>query len=197
MNCGGQRRYWWRIVPFLITGLLLWLVLRGIHFNALASTFRQMNGFAFAAALVLYGVLFVPAAWRWHLVLRLGRQARTFASTLRASLIGHFFYTVFFGVVGGDSAKAVLYARWHRFRPEEILATAPLDRLLGFGGSLLFAAGALVAAWMGGGFEHGPAFWIALPIRWIAAVAIIAILLWACLKRAGQHPLWTGFLSSL
>src|SRR5438105_3028640 len=169
MNCGDQRRYWWRIVPLLITTLLLWLVLRGIHFNALASTFRRMNGFAFAGAVILYGLLFLPAAWRWHLVLRLGRQATTFAATFRASLIGHFFYTVFFGVVGGDSAKAVLYARWHRFRPEKILATAPLDRLLGLAGSLLFAAGALVAAWMSGGFERQPGFSISVPLRWIAA----------------------------
>src|SRR5947209_11861561 len=139
MNADRKCGSWLSILPIIVAFILLFVVFRGLDFRVLTQTFAQMRVWCFVSAVALYGLLFLPAAWRWHLVLRSSDAAVSFGATLRASLIGHFFYTTFFGVIGGDSAKAVLYADRFGFSPASILATAPLDRLLGSIGAILFA----------------------------------------------------------
>jgi hypothetical protein len=94
----------------------------------------------------------VPAAWRWHLALRLSEGAVNFAASLRLSLIGHFFYTILFGAAGGDTAKSLLYSRRYERPLPQILAASSLDRLLGLGGLISFAALAFLTASSHGGF---------------------------------------------
>src|SRR5215475_15918204 len=103
----------------------------------------------FIAALVLYGLLFIPAAVRWHLVLKLSNTAIRPTVTFRYTLIGHFFYTLLFGAIGGDGAKTALYARRFDIPFRRLLATAPVDRFLGLGSSIVFGL-----AVIGAGMPH-------------------------------------------
>ena len=135
-----------RILCAALTVAALWVVFHRLNLEELKQTLRTMRWGPFLAALVLFGLVFLPAAGRWRLVLRLMGRAVHFSVIVRVSLIGHFFYTVMFGVIGGDSAKSALYARWNRLPLPEVLAAAPLDRLLGFAGLLVFASVAVVLA---------------------------------------------------
>src|SRR5438128_362206 len=98
-----------RAACLVVAAIAIFLVVRRIHATALAETFRSAKPGWFLAAFLLYGFLFLPAAWRWHLALRLSESAVNFAASLRLSLIGHFFYTILFGAAGGDAAKSLLY----------------------------------------------------------------------------------------
>src|SRR3982750_3547604 len=93
---------WPRAACVAITAAALFFVLPRIDRQALKSTVATMHPAWFAGAVALYGLLFVPAAWRWHLALRLNGNSVHFGATTRLSLIGHFFYTVLFGAAGGD-----------------------------------------------------------------------------------------------
>src|SRR5439155_14110872 len=167
---------WFRFVTVLITVLLFCLVLRGVDFKALNATFSRIHSRWLILAAGSYGLLFVPSAWRWRLVLKLASKAVKFGTILRISLIGHFFYTILFGVIGGDSAKAVLYARRFRFAASEILATAPLDRLLGLGGSLIFSGVALALAVEGGAFTSTIPVEIKPHLGWLVIIGVAVVL---------------------
>ncbi len=141
-----------RMLCAIVTVAALGVVFHQLNLKELTQTLRTMRWGFFLAALVLFGLLFLPAAARWRLVLRLIGRAVRFSVIARVSLIGHFFYTVMFGVLGGDAAKSAVYARWNQLPLPEVLAAAPLDRLLGFAGLLIFASGAVVLAAVNDGF---------------------------------------------
>jgi uncharacterized membrane protein YbhN (UPF0104 family) len=187
MKFDCRRRVWLRVVPFVVAPILLWFAFRGLKFGQFVQTFGRMRPGWFFSAVALYGLLFLPAAWRWHLVLKLSQKAVSFGATLRSSLIGHFFYTTFFGVVGGDSAKAILYANRFGFSRTAILATAPLDRLLGFGGSLIFALLALVIGAASGGFRHSLSITMQWPIRSLTVLLLVAVIAGVLFKRRAAH----------
>ena len=196
MMFAKKRTIFARLLPILVTAGLLWAVFRGLKFGLLAETFWNMELVWCVAALALYGLLFVPAAWRWHLVLQLTGKAASFGTTLRVSLIGHFFYTVLFGVIGGDAAKGIIYARWRGFRPEEVVATTPLDRFLGLGGSLVFGGLAFVIAATAGAFDHLKSLSLHLPAYWIPVAIAIGGLIWVLAWRTGKLSVWRGFWSA-
>src|SRR4051812_29328561 len=121
---------WGRLFILTVTGVALYVVFRRLNLEVLAQTFRTVHWGWFLGAVALYGALFLPAACRWHIALRLTANAVHPGAAARLALIGHFFYTLFLGVFGGDSAKSAIYARWFRLPLAEVLAAAPLDRLL-------------------------------------------------------------------
>src|SRR5215218_2609050 len=98
--------FWSKVLCASVTIVALWAVFHRVHTDTLVSTLRGVHWGWFAAAVLVYGALFIPAAARWHIVLRISKLAVNANATMRLTLIGHFFYTVFFGSVGGDSAKA-------------------------------------------------------------------------------------------
>jgi len=167
---------WLRFACIALTVLALWLVFRQVDFASLGTTFRSMKPAWFFAAVVVFGLLFLPAAFRLHLIFRLAGIPARALETLRTCLIGHLFYVVLLGAVGGDAARSAWYARQQRVSFAEILATAPLDRLLSFCGLLLFLGLSFGLAAAGGAFStlHGlhfkwPTWWLAL-----AVVAVLA-----------------------
>jgi glycosyltransferase 2 family protein len=189
---------WGRLLILSVTGVALFLVFRRLNLQALALTFRSMHWGWFLGSFVLYGALFLPAALRWHIVLRLTRQTVDFAATARLSLIGHFFYTVLLGVFGGDTAKSIVYSRWYRFPIANILATAPLDRFLGSVGMVAFGAMTLGVALVVGGFEHLHS----VSLRWPGAWALTLIALVILLIIAGRFlqaitSFWNRFTDAL
>jgi rSAM/selenodomain-associated transferase 2 len=175
---------WARIACITITLAALFLLFRRLKLHALVDAFRTMRPGWFIAAVLANGIAFLPAAWRWHLVLRLTGNSVHPGATARLTLVGHFLYTVLFGAFGGDTAKVALYARWYRFPFPTVLATAPLDRLLGFGGLLVFAAIALGAAAVSGAFPHADTLSGRRPQQWIAAFLIAAAVIVLMFKRS-------------
>jgi uncharacterized membrane protein YbhN (UPF0104 family) len=166
---------WGRLLVLCVTGAAMYFVFRRLSIETLAQTFQRMHWGWFLGAIVLYGAIFIPAAFRWHLVLQLTGQSVHPAATARLTLIGHFFYTVLLGVFGGDTAKSVVYARWYKRPLTSVLATASLDRLLGSVGMLIFSALVLLAAAITGAFKHVQGISLHLPRVWsIAFVLLIA-----------------------
>jgi rSAM/selenodomain-associated transferase 2 len=189
---------WGRLFILGVTGVALYLVFRQLNAEVLAKTFRTMHWGWFLSAVGLYGALFVPAAWRWHIALRLTGHAVHPGAAGRLSLIGHFFYTLLLGVFGGDSAKSAIYARWYRFPLAEALAAAPLDRFLGLLGLAVFGLAAVVEAASAGAFGHVKG----ISLQWRGAWALVVITLAAILLVAGRwlwpvSSIWERFTRSL
>src|SRR4051812_38057072 len=132
MDSVNKPLLWSRAAAAIVAVSAVVFLLHRLHPGALLDAFRSTRPGWVAVAALVYGLLFVPAAWRWHLALRLGRNEVDFGVTTRISLIGHFFYTIFFGAAGGDVAKCMLYSRWFGKPLPEVLVAASLDRLLGF-----------------------------------------------------------------
>jgi uncharacterized membrane protein YbhN (UPF0104 family) len=186
---------WGRLFILGVTGTALYVVFRRLNLEVLAQTFRRLHWGWFLGAIVLYGALFIPAAFRWHLVLRLTGQSVHPGATARLTLIGHFFYTTLLGVFGGDSAKSAVYAGWYKLPLTNILATASLDRLLGPAGMLLFSALVLFTAGVAGAFKHIQEISVHLPRAWgIAVVVLLAGAIVVSLWLPSCASAWQRFL---
>ena len=190
-------RMWGRVFCAALTVAALCVVFHRLKLEELTQTLRTMSWGFFLAALSLFGLLFLPAAGRWRLVLQLMGRAVRFSVIARVSLIGHFFYTVMFGVIGGDAAKSAIYARWNRLPLPEILAAAPLDRLLGFAGLLVFASVAVVLAAVNDGFVgmEGISFRGAGRWAWVV-VAAAGLIVWGLTRAradSGVGRFWRTF----
>jgi len=183
------RLKWAWVARFACLGIsvgILWRVLHSVQLTAIATAFKALRPGWFLAAVLLCGVLFVPAALRWHLVLRLSDAAISPIVTFRYTLIGHFFYTILFGSIGGDSAKTALYARRFDIAFPRLLATAPVDRFLGstiIFGLILLLVGMPHLEWK-------------VPWRWLLAIAsgVLALIL---LIRPWRFKPCQQFLASL
>lgn len=188
MEFGRKSLPWVRLACVVVTLAALFFVIRRIHVNALLSTLRAIQPAWFVGAVILYGILFLPASWRWRLALRLSDNAVGFSPIVRVSLIGHFFYVIFFGAAGGDAAKSALYARWYRFPLPKILAAASLDRLMGLGGLIFFCGLAFAVAAFHGAFAGLKSLSFHWPYRFMGiAVAVVVIgVLWLKFSKRGS-----------
>jgi rSAM/selenodomain-associated transferase 2 len=197
MGAGRNSLIWLRIGGVLVSAAALFLLFQRLKFQALLETFRTMRPGWFVAAVAANGLAFVPAAWRWHLVLRLTRLSIHPGVTWRLSLIGHLFYMVLFGAAGGDTAKAALYSKWYRMPLASVLATAPLDRFLGFVGLIFFAGVVLIWAGLAGAF--GRVQEVAMDWRggwWLLLVPLGGLGLWMA-KRSAAQSAWRRFADAL
>ena len=183
-----------RVACVIVAGIAMFFVIRRIHPHALADTLHHMHAGWFAAATVLYGLLFVPASLRWHIALRLNGSAIDRGTSLRLSLIGHFFYTILFGAAGGDVAKSAVYAREHQLRLPEVLAASSLDRLLGSAGLLLFSLAAFTLATVNGSLLPVDNMSLRPPRSWpLIAVALSLLFVWL-MARLRRGSLWDRFV---
>ncbi len=171
-------------------------VFRKIDLVELAHALRAARPGWLVMAVAIYGLVFLAGAWRWHLMLRLSDCAVHPRATARMTLIGHLFYTVFFGVAGGDLAKSALYARWYQLPLAQILASAPLDRLLGLGGLILFIIIAFGLAALNGAFARLGAPSLNLSMRQVVEMLLAVLLIWFCFKRWGQRSILGAVLSA-
>ncbi len=178
---------WLRLGCVVLAVAALLFVFSRINLVELAHALRSARPGWLLAAVAVYGLVFLPGAWRWHLMLRLSGCAVHPGATARMTLIGHFFYTVFFGVTGGDFAKSALYARWYQLPLPQILASTPLDRLLGLGGLILFIVLAFGFAALNGAFARLGSPSLNLPPRRMALILLLIALLCIALKRWGPR----------
>lgn len=177
---------WLRAGSAAVAAAALFYVFSRINLVELAHALRSARPGWLLAAVAVYGLVFPPAAWRWHLMLRLSGCAINAGATARMTLIGHLFYTVLFGVAGGDFAKSALYARWYQFPVPQVLACAPLDRLLGLGGLIVFIVLAFGLAALSGAFAHLGTPSLNLSPRRVALILVLGLLIWICYKRWGR-----------
>lgn len=178
---------WLRALCVVLAFGALAYVFSKINLAELAQAFRSARAGWFVATIAVYGMVLLPSAWRWHLALQLTKCAVSAWATLRMTLIGHLFYTLFFGVAGGDAAKSVMYSRWYNKPLPEVLASAPLDRLLGFGGLVIFMAASFGLAAANRAFSSFGSTSLKMPIGWIALALVLAVLIWIALKRLNKE----------
>ncbi len=193
MQAGRFSLLWLRVTGVAVTAAGLYLVFRRLKFAALAETLGRMRPGWFIAGILLYGLLFVPACLRWRLLLRLIGTDLPTGPLARVYLIGHFFYVVLFGAVGGDTARSALCARWYRLPLASILATAPLDRLLGFMGLVAFGGTAFGIAYASGGLSRlvfsfqPPGWWIFLIV---AVIFLAGWFVWRTVAGRSLKQFW-------
>jgi rSAM/selenodomain-associated transferase 2 len=182
-----------RIACAILTVVALVIVFKRIDSRALAEAFRAMRPGWFVAAIVVYGLLFIPAAWRWHLALRQTKANVHFAASARLTFIGHFLYTILFGAAGGDVAKSAIYARWYRLPLPQVLAAAPLDRFMGSAGLIMFGFLAAALAAFSGGFTQLRDVALSWHRGWLIAAAVLVMLVLLILARSKRETAWVRF----
>ncbi|HWF20324.1 MAG TPA: lysylphosphatidylglycerol synthase transmembrane domain-containing protein [Verrucomicrobiae bacterium] len=181
---------WIRIGCAALALAALVYVFSQINLHELAKALRSARVGWLIATIAVYWFVLLPSAWRWHLALELTSCAVRFGTTLRMTLIGHLFYTLFFGVAGGDVAKSALYARRNRLPLPEVLAAAPLDRLLGFGGLVIFIIASFALAAANGAFSQFRPASLKLPASWTALAVVLAAIFfiaWFVRRRSGHE----------
>ena len=148
----GQKWFsWTRLTCLVLTFAILFFVFRNLDTGAFLASLRRMDVRWFILAFLAYGFALWTASIRWHLALHLIHRAVHITATSRLFLVGHFFFAILFGAAGGDLAKSAVYAKWFRFALPEVIASSPLDRVFGLGGTILLATSmALVSVWNGG-----------------------------------------------
>ncbi len=194
-----NRLPWKRMLGVVVTVPMLLLVFRRIDLAALLPVFRQMRPGWFFAAGTLFGFACLLAGWRWHLMLRLTGVPVHVGASLRVYFIGHALGFILFGPALGDVAKSALYARWYEQPLPPVVAAAPLDRLLGLGGLVLFCALAFGLAAASGFGSTGTTVGLNLPPLGIfgglvaGALALLAILRWRPASASPFARTFTAF----
>lgn len=180
---------WTRLICLVATVALMWVILRKVDFRSLGESVQRLQIGWSLAALAVYGVALTFQAARWHLSLVAVRRGVHAAASWRLAMVGHFFFTVFFGVAGGDAGKSAFYSRWFRLPLAEVLAAAPLDRALSLVGAVVLAVVTWAMAAASGGLDslgsipfQRPGFWVTLGIA-LLAVAVVVLIFW---KPAGD-----------
>jgi glycosyltransferase 2 family protein len=186
-----------RIAALCLSGGGLVFIIQRIQTKALAAKFSDVNWLWLSLAVLAFGLVFFPAASRWRLALQASGSNVTFGGASCISLIGHFFYTILFGAAGGDTAKSLLYSRWHQVPVTTTLAASSLDRLLGFCGLIIFVVVACALAAFSGGFSNLGAISLRWPLGWlaIALTLVSAGVFW--LKRSSNDSPQRHFLNVL
>jgi glycosyltransferase 2 family protein len=183
----------WRLVCVALTVAALFLVFRRIPAGTLLETIRGMRVGWFIGAVVLYGLMFLPAALRWHLALRMNDSVVDAGATIRFSIIGHFFYLLLFGGAGGDTAKAAVYARRYGLPLPKTLASVSLDRLMGSGALVVVSAIAFAIAAAHGGFEGTKSFSIRGSVWWLLLLLPAIVVALVFLKRSRHESILHRF----
>jgi uncharacterized membrane protein YbhN (UPF0104 family) len=183
----------WKWLCVAITIVALYFVFRRIPVSTLVNTIRSMHVGWFLAAVLLYGIMFLPAAWRWHLALRINDCVVNRSATVRFSIIGHFFYLMLFGGAGGDAAKATVYGRRYALPIPKTLTSVSLDRLMGSGALLVIAAIAFGITGAHGGFGGNKSVSISRSAWWLLLLLPIIAGVLVFLKRSHHESIFRRF----
>jgi len=183
----------WKLLCVAVTIVALYLVFRRIHIATLLHILGSMHVGWFIGAMILYGIMFLPAAFRWHLALHVNDAVISPPATLAFSIIGHFFYLLLFGGAGGDAAKATVYGRRYKLPIPRTLTSVSLDRLMGSGALIVVAIIAFAITGTHGGFAETKSLSInksAWLLLLLIPVIITALIL---LKRSHHESIFRRF----
>ena len=153
----------------LLTVLLLWWVLHGVEFSALAESWGNVRPLWLAAAAIVMHGHTVIRVWRWGDLLRPIRRGVPFRPMFSAVILGYVASWVVPGRVGEVVRPALLSAR-ERLPLGPALGTVVADRLMdGAAIVILFAVGAFLTPLAGDAAAY------AVEIR-TGALALLGIL---------------------
>lgn len=183
----------WKWLCVLVTIVALYFVFRRIPAATLLETIRGMRVGWFIAAVLLYGIMFLPAAWRWHLALRMNDCIENVPATVRFTIIGHFFYLLLFGGAGGDAAKATVYGRRFGLPISKTLASVSLDRLMGSGALLVVGAIGFGITGAHGGFGGNKSLSISRSAWWLLLLLPVIAFVLIFLKRSRHESVFRRF----
>lgn len=153
-----------------ITGALLWLAFRHVHWSMIVAGLARMHLAWFAAAVAALGLQIGVAAQRWRWIAQGCGVAMSAAAALRFLFIGQFFSQTLPATVGADSARI-----WYLGRSsgdwKSTAYSVVIDRSIGG-----LALGILVVLILPGAFAriHDPAGRLSLVLVGCACLAAFA-----------------------
>jgi uncharacterized membrane protein YbhN (UPF0104 family) len=127
-------------ISAVLIGYLMWRAGRDDQFTALLTA--PKNWVALLAALPVCLFAVTVTILRWHILIRAIGLSFSTRETLRAGYLGYLANLLPFGLVAGDSLKAVMLIRRNPQRKTDAVATVIVDRALGLFALLLLAASA-------------------------------------------------------
>jgi len=157
-------------IKILVSGGLLYILLRRVDLDRLWQTARTASLIWLLGALLLYLLMILIASWRWWLLLRAQHLGLTFRSLVSSYLVATFFNNFLPSNIGGDVVRIRDTAK--QAGSKTLAATIILvDRGIGLLGLVFVAAlGATTAAQMSD--RIGP---IGPGILWAFLAAAIAV----------------------
>lgn len=126
------------VASVLLLAFLGWQAIRDVQFRTLAAAPKYWPLLVCALPICLAAVTITIL--RWHLLLRALGLTFSLRETVRAGFLAYFWNLAPFGMVGGDSLKAVMLIHRNMRRKTEAVASVFVDRVLGLYGLLLLAA---------------------------------------------------------
>ena len=153
-----MRRLLRALVTLVILALAFAYVLLKIDVQETARVIRNADPLWFGFSVCLIGVMVVPMAWRWQLLLRSRRIAESLMWLVRAYFVALAVGQVLPTSVGGDAARIYETARRHRGMGATITASVLVERALAGVVTLLLAAGGLLLAL--GRYPVGGYIWV-------------------------------------
>jgi len=165
------------ILKLLLSGAMLWLVLRSTRTDQLFETLSKVS--IMSAALLTLGYVMGQclSTLKWWVILKTGGLKVSVARTFRAYFIGMFVNCFGFGTIGGDVSRALIVSAGTQNKAEA-LSSVLADRLHGL--SVLGLIGLIATIVWGGAHGFTPvliALCIAVPLGWVFAPRIVPKLL--------------------
>jgi len=189
------------MVSLVVSCVFLWAALRRVQGADLAEALSGADGRWLLAAAGLFGIGGLIASARLHLMLTLTGGVVHPGATLRLFHIGRFFNLMFFGPAAGDFARSALYCRWFGRSLPNVLAAAPLDRLLGLAGLIALVALGVVIGGASGAFSvferQERADWGMYGTVLVAVIAASLLLLGRLDSESGLGRVWRHFVDGV
>jgi len=118
-------------LKFLVSGLLLYILIRKIGLENLFASFSQIRWPWFAAGIGLFTISNLTGAFQWFLLLRYAGISFSYARVLQYYYIGLFFNNFFLSNMGGDVFRLYYITRYGQ-NGAAALSTVFMDRFFGF-----------------------------------------------------------------
>jgi rSAM/selenodomain-associated transferase 2 len=169
---------------------LLGWVLRRVELESLVATFQALRVPWFLGAVGAFGLGLLGSGLRWHLMMRLNREAVVHgAASVRMVFISQFFNTLLGGPSGGDLPKTALYSRWYGVPAAEVLAGSVLDRMVASVGGLVFVVLSVGAGLWVGAFDFLWGGRWTMPGAWVGWLGLAGLGLAVAVVAWGRrHP---------
>lgn len=132
-----MKRTLWLILRILVSGGLLFLILRRMNFGEAITLLKNANIGLFLAAFVAYFLLAIMSTLRWYELLRAQRVKLSYNKTLAYYLVGFFFNNFLPAVIGGGAIRA-FYAGRVTSKNKEAFASMATELIFGLIGLFLF-----------------------------------------------------------
>ncbi len=174
-----------RLVGLLVSSLLLVVFVRKADPSLLLSSLKRASIPWLLVSFSAFGLTTLGMSARWHLMAREAEVVVHARASWAVCTIGHFFNTLLFGPMGGDTAKTAIYHRYFQLPFVRIATACVFDRFLGLVSSILMGLMILPAlAWANlGGVTSNLKLTLTPQHAMALGGAVIAFLLWRILRK--------------